>query len=272
MYNNTPTVRFTNVEALFQEIDRVSGDFLVVTDVSPQNFTEISLEKERKGRGFRLRRYHADTGVLIIIIPTRLYEALHVKIYEAFRDQLVRGNQEDSWETIGAATFRKQGHPNGDGGEGDSTGGPTPDRAGLEDRPTLVIEAGASEPLSELRRDMYWWFSASNHQVKIILLIKFEYAGREILIEKWEEEQPTRLGATTTRQAATALKPVLRQSITIARNTATNPASYHVTGGVLVLSFRLLFLRNPGSHEGDFIISTPKLGEFAGKVCNYVRD
>ncbi|KAK4148562.1 hypothetical protein C8A00DRAFT_19625 [Chaetomidium leptoderma] len=40
---------------------------------------------------------------------------------------------------------------------------------------------------SELRNDMRWWFSASDHQVQIVLLAKFEHTSRAIILEKWEE-------------------------------------------------------------------------------------
>jgi hypothetical protein len=42
-------------------------------------------------------------------------------------------NLQGHWKTKGATTYRaREGHPGGDGGEGDSTGGPIPDRLGHE--------------------------------------------------------------------------------------------------------------------------------------------
>ncbi len=178
---------------------------------------------------------------------------------------------EDSWKSIGTATYRTQGHPGGDGGESDSSGGPRPKRGGRNNWPTLVIEAGHSESLTRLRQDMRWWFDASNHQVKIVLLAKFNHSQREIQLEKWEEEpQVARPGVTTTRLiAASTLAPVLRQRITITRN-ATSPPSYNVTSGALVLSFGLLFLRDPGPGEGDFVFSIPDLQFYAECVWEEV--
>lgn len=113
---------------------------------------------------------------------------------------------------------------------------------------------------------MRWWFSASDHQVKIVLLTKFGHLHQRIIIERWEEEIQTRPGATTTRRAAAsgAIQPVLRQSITITRDPATD--SYQVARSALVLSFRLLFLRDPGPQEGDFIISIADLQAYARHV------
>ena len=93
-------------------------------------------------------------------------------------------------------------------------------------------------------------------------------------MEKYEEDAPrARQGATTTRAAARlTLEPVLRQSITIVQDSTTNPPSYNVTSGALVLSFRLLFLRDPGQGEGDLVFSIPDLQVYAAHVWDQVRD
>ena len=182
------------------------------------------------------------------------------------------------WKMAGSATFRPRGHPGGDGGEGDSSGCPIPQRPRGKDWPTLVIAAGHSQSLEGLRRDMRWWFSASEHQVKIVLLAKLEGSRGEIILEKWQEvSAPPRLGATTTRAPA-RLEPNCGQLINITRapgitNTdpnRLNPTSYNVTSGALRLEFDHLFLRQPGQGEGDVIISIPQLQEYAVKVWRRV--
>ena len=170
---------------------------------------------------------------------------------------------------MGAPTRRaQQGHIGQYSvGEGDSTGGPNPQCWIKGAWPTLVVLAGDSEPLSELRNDMRWWFSASEHQVKIVLLAKFEHTRRALILEKWEEEPSmTRPGAATTRHAAAARQPVLRQAITVTEDITTNPVSYNVAGGELVLGFRVLFLRDPGPGEGDCVLSVQELQAYAEDV------
>ncbi|KAK3940411.1 hypothetical protein QBC46DRAFT_449511 [Diplogelasinospora grovesii] len=270
--DETPTVQFTNVRDLFRLIDSIPGDVLTVTHVSPSNFTQIERERENYNRGIRFRRYHANSGILIITLPTKLHEALHLHLYEQYRDQLVQMGMQRSWKSMGSATYRTRGDPGGDdGGEGDSTGGPL-ERGGPDKWPTLVIESGDSGSLAQLHADMKWWFSASDHDVKIVLLAKFDHRQREIVLEKWEEEgTAARAGATTTRQTPT-LQPVLRQKITISRDQTTDPASYNVTTGALVLRFQLLFLRDPGPQERDFTISIPDLQWYAECIWSEVRD
>lgn len=121
---------------------------------------------------------------------------------------------------------------------------------------------------------MRWWFSASDHQVKIVLLAKLEETRGKIILEKWVEvSAPPRSGATTTRAAA-QLQPSCSQVIDITRapgisNTHRNylnPTSYIVTRGALRLEFSHLFLRQPGLGEGDVIISIPQLQTYAVRV------
>ncbi|KAK3905267.1 hypothetical protein C8A05DRAFT_12886 [Staphylotrichum tortipilum] len=264
--DNPPTTQFTSIQDLFEVINCTTGDFLAVTNVSPILFTEIERKRDKRRRKFRFRRYESDRQILFITIPTDLHE-LHFGLYQGYHNKLVRSGRGNSWRTIGTATRRaQQGHPGGDGGEGDSTGGPKPERGMKRFWPTLVIEAGDSESLSELHNDMRWWFFTSEHQVRIVLLAKFDHTRRALILEKWEEESSmARPGATTTRHAA-ALQPVLRQTITITEDVTTNPVSYNVARGALVLGFRFLFLRDPGPGEGDFVLSVQELQAYAEEV------
>src|SRR3569833_594756 len=139
---------------------------------------------------FRFRRFSAESGILIITIPTDLHEKLHTWIWENTRDSIVQMGLRRGWNTMGSKTHRAQGHPGGDGGEGDSTDGPKTQRGNQGDWPTLVIEAVDSETLSELKKDMEWWFSTSNHQVKIVLLAKFDHGNNRIYLESGLKNQP----------------------------------------------------------------------------------
>lgn len=168
----------------------------------------------------------------------------------------------ESWVGYRPTTFTDQN--SGSSGEADASGGPFVAGVGeLQDWPTLVIEAGYSQTLNRRLRDqMAWWFRASAHQVKIVLLIKMDPASPgEILIEKWQEIQQDRAGATTTR-ASGALRPNLMQVINIRRiddAAPTVPQSYAVTRDALRMDFAHLFLRQPEKGEGDIIIGIQQL-------------
>jgi hypothetical protein len=253
--------------------------------VSVQTFDEIYKERESRGRAFRFRSFSAESKILIVIIPTALHEQLHLAIDKKIFLSMVRMGLDDTdWISMGSTTLRAQGHPNGDGGEGDSTGGPRNLRGGEGAWPTLVIEAGVSETLEELRNDMKWWFGTSDHQVQIVLLAKFDHNQNQIILEKWIEVQTLpRPGATTTRaaQRCPQLIPDCSQVITIARNPGIadadpnrfQPMSYTVTRGDLRLEFDRLFLREPdqAEGEGDIVISTQDLQSYAGWVWQQRR-
>jgi hypothetical protein len=108
---------------------------------------------------------------------------------------------------------------------------------------------------------MHWWFEASDHEVKIVLLAKFaESGGRRIILEKWIEipTAAAQRGGMVTRSAP-QLEQTRHQLITISRNRGT-PISYTVISDVpLRLEFHLLFLRQPGPQEGDAVIDAAGL-------------
>jgi hypothetical protein len=161
---------------------------------------------------------------------------------------------------------------NGSSGEGDSDGYPYPIRGGGNDWPSIVIEAGFSQSLNGLRSRMRWWFAASNHQVKIVLLSKIypTASPQHILLEQWVETVPTGRPVTRASTQAAAigalLEPNSLQEIWIRRTRESPPAVgdvYIVDGGPLQLEFERLFLRSPNIGEGDVIIGIPDLQEFA---------
>lgn len=241
--------------------------WLFCLDVSPRDFAHIEEERETRGRGFRFRRYDAESGILIITIPTRLHEQMHAELYRRFEHLLSQRRLEEQWMPF-AATRLPAGHDLARGAsEGDSSGGPYPERCEEGNWPTLVIEAGVSQSLRSLRTQMRWWFSASSHDVKIVILVKFHRTRDEIALEKWvEEPSSSRPGATTTRWSGT-LRPVLQQLITLTRDLTTDPVSYNVASDTLLLEFRLLFLRDPRPEEGgDIVFTVSDLERFAERA------
>jgi hypothetical protein len=156
-------------------------------------------------------------------------------------------------------------------GEGDSVFKPMTFRPRGRDWPTLVIQAGYSQSWNSLEQRAKWWFAASNHYVKIVLLAKADLSKKRITLKKWKEiALGPRPGATTTRASAVAtLKPECILTINISRRPGTtnanrfNTASYSVTNGPLVLEFVDLFLRQRNQGETDIVINDPVLQQYA---------
>jgi hypothetical protein len=229
--------------------------------VSKESYLAIDTAREAQRRKFRLRRFKVVEGILIITIPTMAHERLHMNLYEQIRDSMTAMGVNQQWAGIAATEYRD---PDDGKSEGDSSGGPIPARLRKGSWPTLMIEAGYSESMVRLREDMYWWFSASDHQVKIVLLAKFYHEGqrKRIVLEKWVEtaERETRRNP---------VRPTLMQTITMNEgplDQATGNPSYVVNGGPLLLEFRLLFLRAAGPGEADIIVTVQQLEAYAAIV------
>ncbi|CAK7210048.1 hypothetical protein SCUCBS95973_000660 [Sporothrix curviconia] len=176
----------------------------------------------------------------------------------------------NAYTFAGATTYSNSGGGgNGGSGEGDNTFVPW-ERAVTDAKwPTLVIEAGVSQSLASLRNKMAWWFRASEHEVKIVLIMKVDQDARTIRLWKYTKDFPqTRNGATRTR-AMPNLEPHLCQEIQIVPQPDNGGlAQYDVIGGPLHLEFALLLLRpaDPARGEHDIEISA---GELAG-VAEFV--
>jgi hypothetical protein len=215
---------------------------VILSDVSPADAVRIDEERERRRRKFRFRRYYPDRQLLILALNTPLHEQFHIDFYFLLIDKLngLGLSLREDWRSMGKATYPTYPlEPTGrlSYGEGDSTGGPLSSRSGPGKWPTLVLEGGHSQSLEQLRADLGWWFSASNHDVKIVQLLKFDRARESIIVEKWvEEEIPERPSASTTGpMTAQQLQPVCRQNVIIRRDKTTDPVSYPVTGAPLIL-------------------------------------
>lgn len=209
----------------------------------------------------------AGRALLIILVPTSpFHEPLHRSLSFKIERAIELMGLELSWTDKGSMTLPAH-RRGGDKGEGDSTGGPTPERAGDAGWPTIVIEAGFSETLNQLQGDMRWWFSTSDHQVKIVLLAKLVLSERTIILEKWTETPVHESRGPITRAAAARVRPNLDQVITITNRTTSNdPATFVVHSGSLRLELNLLFLRQPASGESDITFNIDTLRVYAARV------
>ena len=181
------------------------------------------------------------------------------------RDEIYAMRLSRAWSEIGATTLRAILSGSGSG-EGDSAGQPTQSPSLW---PTLVIEGSYSRSWNSLRLKKDWWFAASEGAVKIVILIKFSIRENIICIEKY---LPTSIssagpGTTSTRMSSTT-RPGPDQRIQIYPHQAerSDPSSFIVNGGPLIIEFHLLFLRPPTGTEHDIVIGTTNLQFLATEV------
>jgi hypothetical protein len=158
---------------------------VTVPDIPPPAFAELQREKEARRRKFRFR-YDSASHNLIVTLGTALHERLHAELYSQVHYSLTDSGLSRRWTPIGHTTLPslELAYSGGETAEADSSGGPFPERAGPDAWPTLVVQSGDTKTLAQLREDMHWWFARSDHQVKIVLLAKFDHRRRVIQLEK----------------------------------------------------------------------------------------
>lgn len=250
------TIHFTTVENLFYEIETAIGDALVVKYVSHESFNRL---QEVWGKRGRLNLYNEGSQHLVITIPTGPHEQLHSWLYyNQVYSQLCSMGLAHSWINRNHETY----YSGGSSAEGDSCGGPLPDRGSPGSFPTLMVEASCSTSIEYLRMKAQWWFDTSNHNIKIVLLAKLDRNRRTIVLERWEE--------SATICGASGWEASCHQAITITES-STNPPIYQATGD-LALSFRLLFLRDPRDGENDVVIPVSQLQRYAAVVWGQFGD
>jgi len=107
-------------------------------------------------------------------------------------------------------------------------------RVKKDDRATLVIEAGLSESMNQLRNDAHYWLTKTNGEVKIVLLIHVDRTRMTIKLERWENQpnpRPIRRGISTDRPTKIQTLKIILQ---------TNAPTI-VNGAPLVLPINLIF-------------------------------
>ncbi|KAG0123935.1 hypothetical protein HOY82DRAFT_494705 [Tuber indicum] len=126
--------------------------------------------------------------------------------------------------------------------------------------PTVVIESGVSEGLSQLQTDACWWLRSSSGAVKIVLIFSIIEADKKIHIEKWEM-------VCVRNELATRGSPdeIVMRAARTAEVDILHPVS---ATGSLTLEFSKVFVRQPAQDtlEGDILFTVADLQNWAAEV------
>lgn len=209
--------------------------------------------------GINYRFQWEGTSGLIKVIPTAQHEAVTSRVVFSVNDALARmGLDWNDAEWVGTTTYK----PN-------VTKGKQPDNAFVPPSrctpllssigwPTLVIETGVSESLSQLRADAANWLAISNGNVRIVLVIAIK--NSRVDIEQWQLA-PAGAPVPLTRAYIASLcrqSPILpplypqipaSQQPYCAQEIVITPQG--VTGVPLVLPFDALYDRAPAPAPGE---------------------
>jgi hypothetical protein len=237
---------------------RTTNQYLIVRDV------DEDIMKHIEDRGYKGVRYewHSDLEVLIVKVPTRAHKTAAAEFgCIIIGATLTMGIPPIERRLTGAATFQAAvGTPKK---EGDWSMMPVNVRPNRGDFPTIVVEVGFSESLRKLRHDARLWFSMSNNDVQIVILIAVRVASNQVIFEKWVLV-PIPAGRQATRHTPVQI-PQAEQSITVTR---TLPNTFTITAGTapLTLEFHKLFLRLPVGGEYDIVYTQAELFAIAQAI------
>jgi hypothetical protein len=246
-------------------------------DVSEQDFAKIERGAQAGRWKVRFSLYLVDAKFLIITIPTSVHESLHKTLDDLIVVQAGSMGLVLEFRPKGATRYTAR-DPSGritGYGEADSARKPESLRPLATDWPTLVIEAGYSQTMPSLKVKAKWWFNASNHAIKIVVLVKWYQESQRIILQQWREV-PLAPRRVTRASTAATLVPECVQEIEITRaagitNTDANrfnPVLYTVRNGPLQLAFADLFLRQPNLNQGerDIVITNQVLQQYAAYI------
>lgn len=272
--SNERSLLFRGVQDLFTRLKACTTEtFFIFSGVSTSDYEALV-----KSQAKRRQRLHFDLwnrGELwITAVPSSLHEKLHGYLNDRILVQTSAMGLDCEWASVGTTRFHAA---NGSSSEGDACRKPRSQRPTDLAWPTLVIEAGVSQSMRNLRNKARWWFEASNYDVKIVILAKLFPISKQIMVEKWiaVPSQPASGPATrslTLRIAAQAPTPACVQTITTKSFPGTTLAqlsdfnSFQVTSSPLVLEFELLFLRLPGPGENNISIEVRHFQDLASWI------
>jgi hypothetical protein len=274
---DAPIYRFTGIPDLRKRVESKSNklvtgctnqQYLIFRGVTKENLAQIDRQRASIGKHSRITHY-TDTDLLVIkLMPSAKYEAGHITLAGRVIRKLERmGLPEDILFPLGATICFGPSSSK----QGDSTYKPQC-RDQETDWPTIVFEAGLSEPLNtRLRTDAQWWLTNSRGEVKIAIVVSIVPAQKSLRIEQWCLSPPTRPAPVTRAQSNANTPtnvPTSIQELTIIQDPPIPPLpgtipTYTVTGAPLTLEFEKLLLRAPVLPEGNVIITAADLQAWA---------
>jgi uncharacterized protein YuzE len=184
--------------------------------------------------------YDHDAEMLIVKLIPGIEQELAASLFvDIVRDKIAStGTSRQSILDFGGALFGVQG---GRQKEGDRALRPDT-RTLVADWPSLVVEVGVSESLSQLRGDAHFWLTRSGGQTRIVILISIAKTTKIVAIERWENLARTQ----TTRASNSQYNPTKMQTLTLQSN------GQIIGGPLLIPAAKLFDTVPPGVGQNDF--------------------
>ena len=198
---------------------------------------------------FRLL-YDAAEEVLIIKLMPGLHHNLASAVFVRMFDRKLAslGINMDSVTNVGPTRY---GAPGARSKEPDEALRPFT-RVLATDWPSVAIEVGVSESLSQLRTDAHFWLPRGGGQTRIVILLAVKKATRVMTIERWEDTPRTR----PARRSSPRYNPTKMQALTL-------QANGQLSGGPLLIPASKVYdTLSPGLGPNDFTFTGQDLAGY----------
>ncbi|KAJ5907813.1 hypothetical protein N7495_000495 [Penicillium taxi] len=246
--------------------EKSHNQWLVVRGLS-ENATQ-QLDKDGFNLGVKFRFQWESTTGLIKVVPNEPHDTVTRRTQLTIHNAMLgMGMRWQSSQWMGTTTY---GPAIGKGKQADDAFVPPPrckPQVMKTGWPTLVIETGDSEGISQLRGDAAKWFADSHGEVRIVLIISIK--AKWIDIEKWQlaptnSPQPLTEAAVENLCAQTPNIPPLTTQLPLNQQSycaqEVRVAENGISGTPLILPFEALYDRVPANTiESDVIISEQDL-------------
>lgn len=231
------------------ESDASRSQYLWVRQIPAALFSAAIAEHPESPKGVRITILHPEREILYRIMVGTDHDIIgrdfELWLHEALRPMgLTRANHDFWLQGSGRVPGRsREKEP-----DASFVPGRRPVRGSPPQWPSLVLEVGVPESLSQLRADARWWYANSQQQTKIVVLILANPKTDNTSIEIWTEV-PNTNGFPTRQQNSHILE--CTQSARIENGA--------VSGDDLEINFEMLMRRPPGNNEGNLQLTRSSL-------------
>ena len=248
---------FTSYKKFKEDLQRCEDAFfsgtgkqyLAFSDVQQSNIQQIEYRRSRSELpAFRLLYDAAEEGLITKLKLGLAHEAAAAMFFRMFDRRLVSLRVDNTLWPVRATRYKASG---GRSKEADEAYRPST-RVLPTDWPSVVVEVGVSESLSQLHTDAHFWLTQSGGQTRIVILLTVKKATRVMTIERWEDMPRTQ----QTRRLSPHHNPTKMQALTL-------QANGQLSGGPLLIPASKVYdTLPPGLGQNEFTFTGQDLAQY----------
>ncbi|KAK3363899.1 hypothetical protein B0T25DRAFT_576363 [Lasiosphaeria hispida] len=245
-YINDIATIYTQAEERRAQLDQGTStqEMLIYYNATTSHLNALhSTNRDRNYPG-RITFFGDEAGLVFFKLVQAVHECAHLCLSLNIHDILVMMGLRNKYVPVGSSTYKGIGTRQK---EGDSGLRPDPPRSAGNQFPTLIIEAGNSESLSQLHKNKDWWFDNSppnqpQGDVRIVLLIMVYRPTKRIVVEQWHR--------SSSPSATVVITPHPHKPFSL-----YDSSHWVVKGAPMVIPFQDVFLRPTNGGETDIILT-----------------